>query len=181
MLRTHPSLVALSLLVEPGMNSTALSVKGFEVSVKINNQLTPVYQPKSDAKGATATGYIASEEGATFSVHFKDVTPSPGRTHPLSCRVFIDGTKMGSQLLLEGDMETSFNGKQMSDVSLISLSFSPSSLLPLRPLLWLTLCSVSCNTCRHLALLFSSRLLRLPMRKIAQLRTNNLLNQSAPS
>ncbi|KAG9018614.1 hypothetical protein FRB90_011221 [Tulasnella sp. 427] len=63
-----------------------LDFRSFKVSVRVNNENLPVFQPEYDEDSKTATGWIASEEGQTFSVYVKQDNDDAYLDQPLGLK-----------------------------------------------------------------------------------------------
>ncbi|KAG9018616.1 hypothetical protein FRB90_011223 [Tulasnella sp. 427] len=76
-----------------------LDFRSFRVSIRADHQDLPIFQPEYDEDTKTATCWIPSEEGQTFSIYGRQDKSFP---HYTSARIFLDGSKQPIERILWG-------------------------------------------------------------------------------
>ncbi|KIO23825.1 hypothetical protein M407DRAFT_26754 [Tulasnella calospora MUT 4182] len=77
-----------------------LYFRSYKVSIRVNGQDVPVYQPENDEDTKTATGWIASEQHQRFAIFCQQ---DETFNYTTSARVYLDGSKESSHRGLIGE------------------------------------------------------------------------------
>lgn len=76
-----------------------LDFHSYKVSIRVNGQDLPIYQPEYDEETKTASCWIASEKGQAYSVCCQQ---DESISYPASARVYLDGSTTDCKRVLFG-------------------------------------------------------------------------------
>lgn len=96
-----------------------LDFRSYKVSIRVDEQDLPVYQPEYDEDTRTATCWIASEQGRSYSIFFEQAKSFNCST---SARAYLDGSKT--------DVKRLFGREYGHSARIKGIRVSPTELCP---------------------------------------------------